>query len=199
MQLPTVDFFYSLIAPLSYIIVLGGSLGTFSSLYRKRKAAKAAALEPWFPAHTTRDIYLSLLHLEGENEAPDSQLKAALMLRAKEDIKRLMSLRQSKQPLQMLLQKGCVGDDVWTRFSQAEAEMEEELRDVVMDANAYREGWGQVIFQTANEMVNHDRLRERTEQVEIEAAEERKWWDEKRARAQRELLAEEAATKKADN
>jgi translocation protein SEC66 len=68
-----------------------------------------------------------------------------------------------------------------------------------MDANAYKEGWGQVIFQTANEMVNHDRLRERTEQVEIEAAEERKWWDEKRARSQRELLAEEAATKKADN
>jgi translocation protein SEC66 len=117
--------FVSLIAPLSYIVVLVGSLGVFSSLYRKRKAAKAASLEPWFPPHTTRDIYLSLLHLEGSKTVPDSILKAALMLRAKEDIKRLMALRQSKNSLQILLQKGCVGDDLWTRFSVAESEMEE--------------------------------------------------------------------------
>ncbi|KAF8242357.1 hypothetical protein K440DRAFT_607454 [Wilcoxina mikolae CBS 423.85] len=186
--------FVSLIAPLSYIVVLVGSLGVFSSLYRKRKAAKAASLEPWFPPHTTRDIYLSLLHLEGSKTVSDSILKAALMLRAKEDIKRLMALRQSKNSLQMLLQKGCVGDDLWTRFSVAESEMEEELRDVVMEANAYKEGWGQIIFQTANEMVNHDRVRERSERVAADAAEERKWWDEKRARSARELLGEEGTS-----
>lgn len=117
--------FISLIAPISYIIVLIGSLGVFSSLYRKRKAANAASLEPWFPPHTPRDIYLSLLHLDETDPVPDSALKAALMLRAKEDIKRLMALRQSKGSLQALLQKGSVGDDLWTRFSVAESEMEE--------------------------------------------------------------------------
>ena len=117
--------YVSLIAPLSYIVVLVGSLGIFSSLYRKRKAAKAASLEPWFPPHTARDIYLSLLHLEGSKAVPDSVLKAALVMRAKEDIRRLMALRQSKNSLQVLLQKGCVGDDLWTRFSAAEAENEE--------------------------------------------------------------------------
>ncbi|KAI5798860.1 Sec62/63 complex, subunit Sec66 [Geopyxis carbonaria] len=181
----------SLIAPISYIAVLIGSLAVFSSLYRKRKATKAASLEPWFGPHTARDVYLSLLHLEGPKAVPETVLKAALMLRAKENIKRLMSLRQSKQSLQALLQRGSVGDDLWTRFQAAEAEMDEELRDVVSEANAYQEGWDQLIFQTANEMVNHDRLRERAEHVEVEAATERKWWDEKRERVRKELMAEE--------
>jgi translocation protein SEC66 len=66
----------------------------------------------------------------------------------------------------------------------------QELRDVVMEANAYKEGWGQVIFQTGNEMVNHDRIRERAEKVTAEAAVERKWWDEKRERTTRELLGD---------
>jgi translocation protein SEC66 len=114
----------SLVAPISYIAVLIGSLIAFSSLYRKRKAAKAASLEPWFPAHTARDVYLSLLHQE-DGKVPESLLKAALMVRAREDIKRLLSLRQSKNSLQMLLQKGCVGDDLWTRFQRADSEMEE--------------------------------------------------------------------------
>jgi translocation protein SEC66 len=64
----------------------------------------------------------------------------------------------------------------------------------VMEANAYKEGWGQIIFNTANEMVNHDRVRERSERVAADAAEERKWWDEKRARSTRELLGEEGTS-----
>lgn len=73
----------------------------------------------------------------------------------------------------------------------ADQRVKKELRDVVNEANAYKEGWGQLIFQTANEMFNHDRLRERAERVEVEAAGERKWWDEKRERLSKELMAEE--------
>lgn len=115
----------SLIAPTVYICVLAGSLATFSSLYRRRKAAKAASLEPWFGPHTARDVYLSLLHLESEKTVPDTVLKAALLLRAKEDIRRVLILRAQKQSLQQLLQRGSVGDDLWTRFQAAEAEVEE--------------------------------------------------------------------------
>lgn len=62
-----------------------------------------------------------------------------------------------------------------------------------MEANAYKEGWGQIIFQTANEMFTHDKLRERAAQVEEQAAVERKWWDAKRARAEKELLQTETS------
>ena len=101
--------------------------------------AKAASLAPWFPPHLQRNIYLSLLHLEPEEGAekapkvPDSVLRAALLRRAVEDINRIIQVRTAKQSCGTLLQRGSVGDDLWQRLLRAEKEMEEELRDVVME------------------------------------------------------------------
>ncbi|KAJ5612626.1 translocation protein S66 [Penicillium lagena] len=180
----------SLAVPFAYLGVLIGSLATFASLYRKRKATKAASLEAWFPAHLQRDIYFSLLHLEPPSTSakekkapsvPESVLKAALLRRATEDIKRVMTLRSQKQALSMLLQRGSVGDDLWQRFQRAEKEMEEEVRDVVAEANAYTPNWGQTIFQSANEMMNNDVYRRRLDEHQGKLAEEREWWDKKKA------------------
>lgn len=89
----------SLTVPLAYLGVLLGSLATFSSLYRKRKASascpssnnpflcprsltkmvaktgKATSLEPWFPSHLQRDIYFSLLHLDPPPSSKDGNTK----------------------------------------------------------------------------------------------------------------------------
>ena len=142
--------------PFAYLGVLIGSLATFSSLYKRRKAgaylypygqsatdsrlAKSASLEPWFGPHLQRNIYLSLLHLEqtepGKEKpitVPDSVLKAALLRRATEDIHRIIQVRSAKQALATLLQRGSVGDDLWQRFLRAEKEVEEELKDVVTE------------------------------------------------------------------
>lgn len=120
----------ALTIPFAYLFILGGSLFVFSNLYRKRKAAKAASLAPWFPPHLQRNVYLTLLHQENP-KAPDSILKAALLRRATEDIHRIVQVRNAKSALQVLLQRGSVGDDLWQRFQRAEKEIEEELRDVV--------------------------------------------------------------------
>jgi len=64
---------------------------------------------------------------------PESVLRAALLRRAVEDINRIIQVRTAKQACSTLLQKGSVGDDLWQRFLRAEKEMEEELRDVVME------------------------------------------------------------------
>jgi len=96
-------------------------------------------LSPWFPPHLQRNIYLSLMHLEPEGgkekarAVPDSVLRAALLRRAVEDINRIIQVRTAKQACSTLLQRGSVGDDLWQRFLRAEKEMEEELRDVVME------------------------------------------------------------------
>ena len=100
--------------------------------------ARSTSLEPWFGPHVQRNVYLSLLHLEpqpGQEKAnvPDGMLKAALLQRATEDIRRILAIRGQKQPLSQLLQRGSVGDDLWQRFLRAEKEMEEELRDVVTE------------------------------------------------------------------
>lgn len=100
-----------------------------------------ANLAPWFGPHLQRNIYLSLIHIADEEKergektpkVPDSVLRAALMRRAVEDIKRLIQIKSAKQACAALLQRGSVGDDLWQRFERGEKEMEEELRDVVME------------------------------------------------------------------
>jgi len=185
-----------LILPFSYILVLGGTFVTFSTIYRKRKAAQSANLAPWFPPHLQRNVYLSLLHLEpaaGADKAPkvpDSVLRAALLRRAVEDIHRIIQIRTAKQACSTLLQRGSVGDDLWQRFSRAEKEMEDELRDVVMEANALSPNWGQAIFQSANEIAGNTMLRRRLDEIQAQTEAEREWWETRRGQMQSELLRE---------
>ncbi|KAK7756825.1 Translocation protein S66 [Diatrype stigma] len=129
----------SLALPFAYVLVMVGSLYTFSTVYRKRKASQSANLEPWFPPHLQRNIYLSLLHLEPDPsqekspKVPESVIRAALLRRAVEDIQRIIQVRTSKQALNILIQRGSVGDDLNLRFTRAEKEIEEELKDVVAE------------------------------------------------------------------
>jgi len=133
-----------LLIPIAYLTVLLGSLGTFSHLYRARKAKKAATLEPWFQPHLQRNIYLSLIHMDPSDPSsvpagsekslskiPDSIIRAALLRRAVEDIHRIIQIRNAKPALQTLLQRGSVGEELWHRFQRAEQEIEEEVKDVV--------------------------------------------------------------------
>lgn len=157
---------WSLLLPFAYIFVLGSSLYVFSTIYRKRKAgmsghslpscsstpsgsfpadaavlpAQAANLAPWFPPHLQKEVYSTLLELHADKESktriPDSVLRAALLRRAVEDIGRIIQVRQAKQALNTLLQRGSVGEDLNQRFQRAEKEIEEELKDVVMEVSA---------------------------------------------------------------
>jgi len=182
--------------PFAYIIVLAGSLMTFSSIYRKRKAAQAATLAPWFPPHLQRNIYLSLLHLEPETgkekapAVPESVLRAALLRRAVEDIHRIIQVRTAKQACSTLLQRGSVGDDLWQRFLRAEKEMEEELRDVVTEANALAPNWGQTIFMSANEIAANTVFRKRLDEIQAQTQMEKEWWEKRRASIQTEFMKE---------
>ncbi|KAI1105245.1 Sec62/63 complex, subunit Sec66 [Jackrogersella minutella] len=186
----------SLTLPFAYITVLGGSLYTFSTIYRKRKAAQSANLEPWFPPHLQRNIYLTLLHMEpeaGQEKAPkvpDSVIRAALLRRAVEDIRRIIQIRTSKQALNTLLQRGSVGDDLNQRFIRAEKEIEEELRDVVMEANALAPGWGQTIFQSANEIAANTMLRTRLDEIENRAETDKEWWEKRREAIKKDFMKE---------
>jgi len=179
--------------PFVYISILGGSLVAFSQLYRKRKASRAASLEPWFGPHVQRNVYLSLLHIEpseSQPKVPESVLKAALLRRATEDIHRIVSIRNSKSALGALLQRGSVGDDLWQRFLRAEKEIEEELRDVVNEANAFSTTWGQTIFQSANEIATNQLIRTRMSELQAQRDSERQWWDNKKKNIEADFMKE---------
>jgi len=46
----------------------------------------------------------------------------------------------------------------------AERELEAEIMEVIAEANTFVEGWGTVIFQTANEMIANEKIRNLFEQ-----------------------------------
>jgi translocation protein SEC66 len=186
-----------LILPFAYVLVLLGAFTTFSTIYRKRKAAQSANLAPWFAPHLQRNIYLTLLHMNPEDESdekapvvPDSVLKAALLRRAIEDLHRLVQIRSAKQACSQLLQRGSVGDDLWQRFQRAEKEMEEELRDVVTEANALSPNWGQSIFQSANEMILNGKMRDLVDDAQSKMASEKEWWEKRREHISTEFMKE---------
>lgn len=81
------------------------------------------------------------MHLDEEDSekptVPESVLKAALLRRAQEDVARVIAMRNSKQALATLLQKGSIGDDLWHRFLRAEQEVEAEIRDVVSEVGIH--------------------------------------------------------------
>jgi len=76
-----------------------------------------------------------------------------------------MRVREDKPALQNLLQKGLIGDDLWNSLLAAEKELEAEVMEVVGEANSFVEGWGGVIFQTANEMIVNEKMRALFEQT----------------------------------
>lgn len=87
------------------------------------------------------------------------------------DVQRVLKIREDKPALQNLLQKGSIGDDLWNSLLAAEKELEAEIMEVVAEANSFVEGWGQVIFPTANEMLANEKMRavfERTAEAKLE-------------------------------
>ncbi|KAM4059499.1 preprotein translocase subunit sec66 domain-containing protein [Hirsutella rhossiliensis] len=184
--------------PLAYLLVLSGALMSFSTIYRKRKAAESANLAPWFGPNLQRNVYLSLLHLGPEDgggdkpspRVPDSVLRAALLRRAVQDIERLIQIKSAKQACSTLLLRGSVGDDLWQRFQRAEKEMEEELRDVVTEANALAPNWGPTIFQSAHEIAANARLRQRLDEIQSQTESEKQWWEKRRGQIQSDFMKE---------
>jgi len=185
-------FSLSLLFPIAYLGILIGSMATFSHLYRQRQVSSKLRLAPYFGPHTSRNVYLSLLHQQdsADTKVPDTVLRAALFARAIEDVQRMMEVRTRKPALATLLQRGVVGDEIFQRLTRAEQEIGIEIKDVVAEANALAPGWGQTIFQSASEMVQNKILREKIDSVKAKLVPEKEAWEEQRERSRRELEGE---------
>lgn len=194
--MPTIASLLSLLVPIVYLTILVGSLATFSSLYRRRQTNSKLKLAPYFPSHTARNVYLTLLHQTDTQSdlksVPNSVLCAALLERACEDILRLREINTRKGPLNTLLQRGVVGDDVWQRFLRADKELEAELKDVLAEANALAPGWGEnnLILQTANEIIVNRLTKAKIEEKRATLASEKEAWEKVKEASRLELEGE---------
>lgn len=184
-----------------------------TAIKTSHQLGKSLRLAPWFSTHLQRDVYFSLLHLDqGYSEkdkkpVPDTVLKAALLRRATADIQRLIKLRNQKPALASLFQRGSVGEVLWQRFTRAEQDMDNEIRDVIFEvgslfphnetnidsvtkANTFAPGWGQIIFQTANEMVINFSLRQKIQTLQVTTNNERVEWECKKAQIHEQFMQE---------
>lgn len=168
-----------------------------SRFVRKSKNQESKPVsEEWFGENYSRNIFFSLL--QQNPPAEDTLLKAALVLRATEGLRRLMKLKVSRMALNNLLNRGGVGDELIRKFGRLEKETELELMDIAKTANSLQPGWNQFIFQTCNEIIENEKIhsiidnipkdidsisqRWQTEKILYEAADE-----ELRIQAQKEL------------
>jgi translocation protein SEC66 len=160
-------------------------------------------VEPWFGPNVEKEQYIALLN--SSTPVPEHHLRTALLRRAMADVKRLVHIQQEKPPLQALLRTGTVGDDLWKEFTIAEQETMAELQEVVAEANTYQAGWGQSIFTTAAQMVEHekqkvilDEMKTRKEEEErLAKLQEEREEKEGKERQEREAEKREREAKKA--
>lgn len=73
--------------------------------------------------------------------------------------------------------------------------------NILNQANALAPGWGQHIFQSANEIAANEMLREKLEGIQDQAEAEKKRWEERRGTIQSEFMKEldEADEKKSQS
>ncbi|KAG0227589.1 Sec62/63 complex, subunit Sec66 [Mortierella sp. GBAus27b] len=173
----------------------------FGFFWRRRKTVIDAS-DTWFPENQARLQYIALLQQE-DPEAPEAQLKAALMHRAVEVVRRIITMREDKPALASLVKQGIVGDETWMDLQFAEKTLEDEIRAVMEEAETFKEGWSSTILQSASELIRHEHIQEekakREEEERNQAREEKNAEEQKeREREQnlQELIDEEVAEKK---
>lgn len=57
-------------------------------------------------------------------------------------------------------------------------------------ANAFQEGWGSFIFQTAHEIAQNQGIRKRLDEIQGELPKEQGWWDKRREAISSEFMKE---------
>ncbi|KAJ3078314.1 translocation protein S66 [Quaeritorhiza haematococci] len=92
------------------------------------------------------------------------------MRRAMEDVKRIWQIREEKPPLMNLVKQGAIGEDLWEKVVRAEQELEAEILEVLEEADLYRKGWRDTIFQEASKYMQIQIAREAQLQAQMEAA-----------------------------
>ncbi|AOW05356.1 Sec62/63 complex, subunit Sec66 [Yarrowia lipolytica] len=154
----------SIYTPFIYFAVLVTALAVFGKIYRSRQAVNLAGVEPWYPDHIPRDIYFTLRDHTSPRPS-EKVLKAALLRRSAENIKRIIKTKEAKPHLTALHEAGSIGDDLLHQFTAWEKMIEMELNDCAAEANTYAENWAQTMFATASEIIQNEGLRRRVNEL----------------------------------
>ena len=157
----------SVFTPIIYVSILLGVFVVFLVVYRKKRLRKLQAFEPLFGPNRPAELY-DFMKMQAinpgvpkEQKPHEKVLKAALLRRGVEAVRRLMKLKEFEPTFTRLYQEGLIGDDIHQQYGIQVKFQELELQDIVKDVEGFKKGWAQTFFPTAQEICFNEALRRR--------------------------------------
>ncbi|CAK9441387.1 uncharacterized protein LODBEIA_P52550 [Lodderomyces beijingensis] len=157
----------SVFTPLIYVGVMLTIFAFFSVWYRRRRVEKFSEVKPLFKENYNALIYQQLKsqyddpNLGKDKKPHEKVLKAALLRRAVEAIRRSMKLKENEPIFNKLYQNGSIGDDMFKQLEFQIKFQEIELKEIVVECESFKKGWSQTFFPLAQEICFNEALRRR--------------------------------------
>lgn len=172
----------SVFTPIIYVGILMTAFIAFSINHRKRRLRQLAQIEPLFPENECANLYALVKHMSLQPNLSPLQkpgpavLKAALLRRAGEAIKRSMKLKEFEGAFEKLYHDGLIGDDIYKQHELQTKVQELELQDIVNEATALKADWVDTFFPVAQEICFNEAMRRRFYAMEERAIELTRQW-----------------------
>ncbi|ODV82754.1 hypothetical protein CANARDRAFT_10281 [[Candida] arabinofermentans NRRL YB-2248] len=155
----------SIYTPIIYVAILLTTLIVFSISHRKKKFKKLTTLAPIFSESYPKEIYLELKY-QTDPKVNEKVLKAALIRRGAESLRRMIKLKETEPFVNALYQKGSIGDEVFERYKIQAKLQELEMQELAMEAEGIKKGWAQTFFPVCQEVTINEALRRRLNATE---------------------------------
>lgn len=157
----------SILTPLIYVAVMTSAFVAFSVYYRRHRLQKMIDVEPLFGHNYALDIYISLKRnyvdklVAKDLRPPEKVVKAALLRRAVEAIRRSLKLKENELIFNRLYQEGLIGDEVFKQFELQNKVQQVELKEIVEECQEFNKDWPATFFPVAQEICYNEALRRR--------------------------------------
>lgn len=173
----------SVFTPIIYLGLVLTCFIAFSIIYRRRKVNQFTKVVPIFGENYNSEIYSFLKEKYTDPDVPKEEkphekvMKAALLRKGVEAIRRSLRLKEAEPVYKQLYQNGLIGDDVFQQFNIQVKFQELEIKEIVQDCEGYKKNWSQLFFKVAQEICFNEALRRRLNAIDGRAEDLAKLWE----------------------
>lgn len=151
----------SVYTPIIYGALLIIYLMIFASQYRKRRIKKMTELPSIFDENEARKLYFEVKQMSEEQTVHEKVIKALLLNRGAEAIRRSFKLKELEPQINMLYKSGSIGEDYWQRYQNEVKLAEVEFKETMMEAENLQQGWAQLFVALCKEICFNQALTRR--------------------------------------
>ncbi|CCF59842.1 hypothetical protein KAFR_0I00610 [Kazachstania africana CBS 2517] len=155
----------SFYTPFVYAAIVVISLWIFSMYHKRDQIKKMSELASIFDEHDARDLYFEVKEMADEKKVHEKVIKAALLNRGAEAIRRSFKLKEMAPQIEVLYKNGSVGDEYWQRY-QTEIKLNEvEFKETIQEAESLQSGWAQNFVVLCREICFNQALMRRYQSI----------------------------------